>query len=144
LFSPSSVLIYIDILEYPCPSQPHNYQTRTRRYDRSVENGAERPLKRARLIEKNLKAFENIGGRQRKTVGKFTEQSSSTTTTTDKDFGIKLQQNKVFYTSLDAQAPDDIAKPENCLIDHEGQSHPIYWITKNTLHLLRIMRMSLL
>ena len=99
------------MLEYPCQPQPYNHQTRKRRSVRSVETGAERSPKRTRLTEKNLKAFEKIGGRQRKSAGKkSTGQSSSTTTTitTDKDFGLQLQRNNVVYSRIDARAPDDI------------------------------------
>ncbi|KAF4637307.1 hypothetical protein G7Y89_g777 [Cudoniella acicularis] len=52
--------------EYPCPLQTHNDQTRKRKSKRSIETGAERPPKRARLAKKNLKAFEKMGGRKRK------------------------------------------------------------------------------
>lgn len=71
-----------------------------------------------------MKAFEKMGGRQRKSAGKkSTGQSSSTTTTTDKDFGTKLQQNKIVYTSFDAQAPDDVAKARK-LLDRLRESEP--------------------
>lgn len=56
----SSGLMY-DLLEYLCPPQTQNHQTRKRRSDRSVETAAERPPKRARLTEKNLKALEKMG-----------------------------------------------------------------------------------
>jgi hypothetical protein len=45
------------------PPQTHNHQTKKRGPDRAIENGAERPLKRARLTEKNLKLLEKMGGR---------------------------------------------------------------------------------
>ncbi|KAM3066353.1 hypothetical protein ACMFMG_003138 [Clarireedia jacksonii] len=102
--------------EYPCPPQTHNDQTRKRR---SVETGAERPPQRARLTKKNLKAFEKVGQDRKKSTG----QSSSTTTTTDKDFGTKLQKNGVVYTSFDARAPDDIAKTRE-LLDRSRDSEP--------------------
>lgn len=71
--------------------------------DRAIENGAERPLKRARLTEKNLKLLEKMGGRGRKSAGrKSTGQSSSTaTTTTDKDFGPQLQRNNIVHAASD-------------------------------------------
>jgi hypothetical protein len=77
-----------NILGYPSPSQTHNRQTRKRRPDRSVETGAERPPKRARLTIENLKAFEKIGGQGKKPARKKSaRRSSSTTTTTDEDLG---------------------------------------------------------
>ncbi|KAL5327273.1 hypothetical protein ACEPPN_004967 [Leptodophora sp. 'Broadleaf-Isolate-01'] len=110
--------------EYPCPPQTHNHQTRKRRSDRPVETGAERPPKRARLTEKNLEAFEKMGGRQRKSAGKkSTGQSSSTTTITDKDFGPQLQRNNVIYTALDARALDDVADVRESL-DRTRESEP--------------------
>ncbi|KAK0110276.1 hypothetical protein ONS96_001896 [Cadophora gregata f. sp. sojae] len=124
LYSASSVLIHTDMLENPCPSQTRNDKTRKRRSDRSVETSAERPPKRTRLTEKNLKAFEKMGGRQRKSVGRRSSgQSSSTTTTTDKDFGPQLQRNNVIYTALDARAPDDIADVRESL-DRTRESEP--------------------
>lgn len=79
------MLIICDILEYLCPPQTHNPQTGRRRPDRSIETGAERPSKRARLTEKNLKAFEKME-RPRKSDGKkSTGHSSSTGTTTNKE-----------------------------------------------------------
>ncbi|MCJ1399897.1 hypothetical protein MMC11_003100 [Xylographa trunciseda] len=54
----------------PCPSQADTHRTRKRRADISLETGAKGPLKRARLTEKNLEAFEKMGGRQRKNAGK--------------------------------------------------------------------------
>ena len=106
----------MNMLEYLCP-----LQTRKRR---SVEISPERPPKRARLTERNLKAFGNMGGRQRKSAGKkSTGQSSSTTTTTDKDFGTKLQQNNIAYTAFDARAADDVAEVRK-LLDQPRASEP--------------------
>lgn len=107
------------MLEYPYLPQTNNYQTRKRR---SVDAGAERPSKRACLTEKNLGAFEKMGGRQRKSAGKSTGQSS-TTTTTDKDFGTKLQQNNIVYTTFDARAADDAAEIRE-LLDQPRASEP--------------------
>ncbi|KAH8598462.1 hypothetical protein B0O99DRAFT_591745 [Bisporella sp. PMI_857] len=130
------------------PPQTHNPQTRKRRPDRSIEAGAERPPKRARLTEENLKAFE-MGGRQRKSAGKKSaEQSSSTTTTTDKvlnrlglkiipsllprdflplfehkDFGPQLQRNNVIFDNIDARAPDDINEVRE-LFNQPRESEP--------------------
>jgi hypothetical protein len=59
-----------------------------------------------------------MGGRQRKAAGKI-----STITTTDKDFGPRLQQNNVVYTALDAQAPDDIDSVRE-LLDQPRVSEP--------------------
>ncbi|ESZ90552.1 hypothetical protein SBOR_9059 [Sclerotinia borealis F-4128] len=42
---------------------------------------------------------------------------------TDKDFGIKLQQNNIIYTSLDARAPDDIDGVRE-LLDQRRDSEP--------------------
>jgi hypothetical protein len=108
-----------NMLEYSYLPQTNNYQTRKRR---SVDTGAERPSKRARLTEKNLGAFEKMGGRQRKSAGKSTGQSS-TTTTTDKDFGTKLQQNNIVYTAFDARAADDAAEIRE-LLDQPRASEP--------------------
>jgi hypothetical protein len=107
------------MLEYSCLPQTYNHQTRKRR---SVEACAERPSKRARLTEKNLGAFEKMGGRQRKSAGKSTGQSS-TTTTTNKDFGTKLQQNNIVYTAFDARAPDDV-DDVRALLDQPRESEP--------------------
>ncbi|KAH8587998.1 hypothetical protein B0O99DRAFT_747171 [Bisporella sp. PMI_857] len=51
--------------EYLGPLHTNNHQTRKRRPDRSIEAGARRPSKRARLTKENLKAFEKMGGRTR-------------------------------------------------------------------------------
>ncbi|TVY90852.1 hypothetical protein LAWI1_G005641, partial [Lachnellula willkommii] len=83
------------VQEYISPPQKQNHQTRKRGPDTSIETGAERPLKRARLTQRNLKAFENMGGQRRKSAGKkSTGRSSSTTTTTDEDLGPQLHQPK--------------------------------------------------
>jgi hypothetical protein len=111
------------MLEYPCTPQTHKHPTRKRRSDRSVETGAERPPKRARLTEKNLEAFEKMGGRQRKSAGKKSTGQSTTTTTTDKDFGTKLQQNNIVYTTFNARAPDDIDGVRE-LLDQPRESEP--------------------
>jgi len=74
------------ILEYLSPPQKHSHQNRKRGSDISVETGAERPLKRARLTQRNLKVLENIGGQRRKSAGKkSTGRSSSITITTGED-----------------------------------------------------------
>ncbi|KAG9229070.1 hypothetical protein BJ875DRAFT_446303 [Amylocarpus encephaloides] len=109
--------------EYPCLSQIHNHQTRKRRSDRSVETGAERPPKRARLTEKNLEAFEKMRGRQRKSAREKSTRQSTTTTTTDKDFSTKLQQNNIIYTTFNARAPDDIDGVRE-LLDQPRESEP--------------------
>ena len=101
------------MLEYLCPHNP-NHQSRKRRP--SIESGAKNPPKRARLTKKNLKAFEKMAGRQRKSaMKKSTVQWSSTTTTTEKDFATKLQRNGVIYSKFDAQAPDDVAEARELL-----------------------------
>ncbi|CAD6442690.1 ad65608c-6b8c-4d06-972d-db91477303d6 [Sclerotinia trifoliorum] len=65
-----------------------------------------------------------MGGQRRKSAGKkSTGQTCSTTTTTDKDFGTELQQNKVVFTSIDAQAPDDVAEARKFL-DRLRESEP--------------------
>jgi hypothetical protein len=46
-----------------------------------------------------------------------------TTTTTDKDFSIKLQQNKVVYTSFNSRALDNVAKARE-LLDRPPVSAP--------------------
>jgi hypothetical protein len=69
-----------------------------------------------------LRAFEKIRGRQRKSTGKSTGQSSITTTT-DKDFGTKLQQNNIVYTAFDARATDDAAEIR-VLLDQPRASEP--------------------
>jgi hypothetical protein len=82
-------------------------------------------LKRARLTEKNLKAFEKMGGRQRKFAGeKSTGQSSATTTTTSKDFGQQLQRNHVVFTSIDAQAADNSDEVRELLNQRRGSEPP--------------------
>src|SRR6266536_356507 len=111
------------MLGCPCPSQTHNHQTRKRTADISIETGAKRPSKRARLTEKNLEAFEKMGGRQRKSAGKKSTGQSTTTTTTDKDFGTKLQQNNIVYTAFNARAPDDIEDVRE-LLDRPRESEP--------------------
>lgn len=104
--------------------QTSNHQTRKRRPDSAIEVGIENPSKRARLTERNLRALDGMGGRQRKSTGKKSAgQLSSTTTTTDKDFGIKLQRNGVVYTSIDARAPDDLANTRE-LLDRLRESEP--------------------
>jgi hypothetical protein len=117
------VLIIYDILEYFCPPQTHNPQTRKQRPDRSIETSTERLPKRARLTEKNLKAFE-MGGRQRKSAGKKSaEQLSSITTTTDKDFGPQLQRNNVIFNNIDVRPPDDINEVRD-LFNQRRESEP--------------------
>ncbi|APA15468.1 hypothetical protein sscle_15g102380 [Sclerotinia sclerotiorum 1980 UF-70] len=75
--------------EYLCSSQKHNHRTRKRGVDTSIETSIERPLKRARLTERNLKALENTVGQRRKSAGeKFTGQ----TTTTDDNLGPQYHQ----------------------------------------------------
>ena len=114
------------MLEYLCPPQTHHRQTRKWRPDRPIETGAERPPKRARLTEKNLKAFDKMAGRARKSTGKKStgkQSTGCTTTTTDKAFGIQLQQNNVIYTSFDAQAPYDVAEIRE-LLDRPRESQP--------------------
>ena len=65
-----------------------------------------------------------MGGRGRKSAGKKSAgQWSSTTTTTDKDFGPQLQRNNVVFTSIDAQAPDDIDEVRE-LLDRPRESEP--------------------
>lgn len=110
------------MLEYSCPPQIRNNAPWKRR---SVEASIERPSKRARLTERNLEAFEKMGGRQRKFAGKKStvQSSTTTTTTTDKDFGTKLQQNDIVYTALDAQAPHDIDRVRE-LLDRSRESEP--------------------
>ncbi|KAE8442401.1 hypothetical protein EG329_003418 [Mollisiaceae sp. DMI_Dod_QoI] len=48
---------------------------------------------------------------------------STTTTTTDKDFGTKLQQNNIVYTAFNARAPDDIEDVRE-LLDRPRESEP--------------------
>ncbi|KAH9216548.1 hypothetical protein DL95DRAFT_460136 [Leptodontidium sp. 2 PMI_412] len=55
--------------EYLGPPQTNNHQARKRGLDKSIETGAERHPKRARLTKRNLKAFEK-NGRTRKKVWK--------------------------------------------------------------------------
>jgi hypothetical protein len=63
-----------------------------------------------------------MGGRQSKSGGKSTGQSS-TTKTTDRDFGTKLQQNNIVYTAFDARAADDAAEIRE-LLDQRRASDP--------------------
>ncbi|RDL35431.1 uncharacterized protein BP5553_07362 [Venustampulla echinocandica] len=109
---------------YPCLPHTHNHQARKRRPDRSIETDVERPLKRARLTEKNLKAFEKMGGRERKSAGKkSTGQSSSTTTSADKDFGPQLERNHVVFGNLDARTADDYEDIRK-LLNRRRESEP--------------------
>ncbi|KUJ07411.1 uncharacterized protein LY89DRAFT_725897 [Mollisia scopiformis] len=64
-----------------------------------------------------------MGGRQRKSAGKKSTGQSSTTTTNDKDFGTKLQQNNIIYTAFDARAADDAVKIRE-LLDQPRASEP--------------------
>ncbi|KAG9233182.1 hypothetical protein BJ875DRAFT_54489 [Amylocarpus encephaloides] len=116
------------VQEYLGPPQTNNYQSRKRRPDRSIDTGAERPPKRARLTKENLKTFEKMGGQGRKS-GKepksnssqsrkssrseaktkssaTTESSSKTVSTTDSSFPRLVFENGV----LD---PLNSAPPEN-------------------------------
>lgn len=77
--------------EYLHPPKIHNHQ-RKRRPEFSIETGAERPPKRARLTKKNLETSEEMGGQGRKSAAKKSSRhSSSTTTTTDEDLGTQRQ-----------------------------------------------------
>ena len=98
-------------------SQTHNHQTQKQRADVSI--GAERPLKRARLTKKNLEILEKMGGRERKSAGKKATGQSTTITTTDKDFGPRLQQNNIVHTIF--EAPDDIEDVKK-LLDRRRES----------------------
>jgi hypothetical protein len=72
-----------------------------------------------------LKAFEKMGGRQRKfTWEKSTGQSSPTTTATNKDFGPQLQRNHVVFTSIDAQAADNSDEVRELLNQQRGSEPP--------------------
>ncbi|KAG9230597.1 hypothetical protein BJ875DRAFT_546055 [Amylocarpus encephaloides] len=83
------------VQEYIYPPQKHNHQTRKRGPDTSIETGAERPLKRVRLTQRNLKAFENMRGQRRKSTRKMsTGRVSCTTTTTHEDLGPQRYQPK--------------------------------------------------
>jgi len=106
-------------LEYLSPSKKHLHQTLKRGPDTSVKTGAERPLKRARLTQRNLKALENMGGQRRKSAGKKSSgRSSSTTTTTHEDLvpqphkskssysGTKSTQSKQTTSTTDSGFPD--------------------------------------
>ena len=106
------------MLEYSCLLQTNN-QTRKRR---SVDARAERPLKRARLTEKNLKALEKMG-RGRKSIGTRSIKQSSTATATDKDFGPQLQRNNVVFTSIDVREAYDAAEIRE-LLDRPRESEP--------------------
>lgn len=83
-----------NILEYLCLPQTYNRHTRKQRPEIFIEAGAERPLKRAPLTKKNLKAFEKWG-KQKNSAGKEARgQLCSSATTTDKDFGSQCHHPK--------------------------------------------------
>ncbi|TAQ90071.1 hypothetical protein B7494_g1584 [Chlorociboria aeruginascens] len=113
--------------EYPCPPQTHDHQTRKRRFDRAVETGAEEHIKRARLTKENLEAFEKMRGRQRKFAGKKSSSQITTTSTstTDKNFGPKLQRNNIVYTAFNVQAPDDIDSVKKLLDQRRKSESPV-------------------
>ncbi len=98
-----------------------SHPTRKRRYIDS-EIKYEGPPKRANLTAKNLKALEAMG-RGRRSTGKKSLEESSTTTTTDKDFGPQLQRNHVVFASIDARAPTDIDRVRESL-DKPRESEP--------------------
>jgi hypothetical protein len=82
------------------------------------------PLKRADLTAKNLNALNTMGGRARRPAGKKSSRESSTTTTADTDFGTKLRQNNIIYTTLDAQVADDAANIRELLDRRRGSEPP--------------------
>jgi hypothetical protein len=108
-----------NMLEYSYLPQTNNYQTRKRR---SVEAGAERPSKRPRLTEKNLEALEKMG-RGRKSTRKRSIEQSSTTTTTNKDFGPQLQRNNIVFTSINTREADNTNEIRE-LLDQQRESKP--------------------
>ncbi|KUJ13926.1 uncharacterized protein LY89DRAFT_736925 [Mollisia scopiformis] len=80
-------------------------QTRKRKLKAHQENSPEKPIKKARLTERNLRALEKMARTGKS--GKSSRQSTSTTTT-DKDFGPRLMKNGVVFDDLDVQPPDDV------------------------------------
>ena len=104
----------------PCSlSQTHNHPTQKQRADVSI--GAKRPLKRACLTKKNLDILEKMGGQEGKSARKKATGQSTTVTTTDKDFGLRLQKNNIVHVMFNTRAPDDIEDVKK-LLDRRRES----------------------
>jgi hypothetical protein len=91
-----------------CLLQTYNYQTQKQTTDIFIKTNAKRPLKRACLTKKNLKAFKKIEEQQRKFAKKKFIKQLTIITIINKDFSTKLQQNNIVYTAFNTRALDNI------------------------------------
>jgi hypothetical protein len=102
--------------------QTHNQQSRKRGADISIETGAERPPKFARLTEKNLKVFENIGGRSeaKSKHSATTGSTSKTVSATDPRFPRLAFENGILDL-VHSTAPENLG----CLQDQLDRARNI-------------------
>lgn len=98
----------------------NNHQVQKRR---SVGQGPNQHFKRVRLTEKNLRAFEKMEGREQKSDTGNIIKRSSTTSTTDRAFCAKLEQNNMIYADLDIRRLDDFDSVKE-LLDESRESEP--------------------
>ncbi|RDL33132.1 uncharacterized protein BP5553_08571 [Venustampulla echinocandica] len=111
-------------INHPGPQQSRSHLTLKRKSNGSVE--PERPLKRAPLTKKNLKALERMAGRRKKVpTAEITEQSTSLITTANKDFSLQLGDNNiVVFDGLNGHDPDDMAEVGELLSQRRDSNPP--------------------